>query len=208
MSETTAIIIQEAARLLGILIKSRPVSVPYPESISQEIPAPAPVAVPPVVSSENIAAKATGVKSGCIPCSLGHYGTCSGLLNEGVRFVRADGMTGEVSTRINMCLDELNSLERVDLRPEMLVGLEGWERELAERTLDASRETRHGLEAVQTPEDVINLAAKVQAMRTELGKEYYAHKWQTLTPAKQQEIREKLKAAAAKETESNAPVSA
>lgn len=83
-------------------------------------------ASPPVVTTaiKEPETKATSIASGCVPCAIGHLGTCSGLLNEAMRFANKDGMTSpEVIDRVGMCLDELNAMERVDLRPEMVVNL-------------------------------------------------------------------------------------
>jgi len=197
-SETVAVLIQEASKLLGVFIKSRPIKIPYPESISQEIPASVPASVPPSLASEKASEKATGIKSGCIPCALGHFSTCSGLANEAVRFSR-DGKTDEISDRIRICLGELNALERVDLRPEMTVGLNGWEKDVAQRALDGSRNSRHMLEALRTPEDLEKAAASISGLQKEMFKEWFAHKFQELPPEKQAEVKAKLQAAAVKE---------
>lgn len=70
---------------------------------------PAPAPSTPQATAE----KATGVKAGCIPCSLGHIGVCSSLLQEAIRFARSDGLDSDIPIdRINTCLDELNGLER------------------------------------------------------------------------------------------------
>ena len=36
--------------------------------------------------------KASSIEAGCIPCAIGHLGTCSGLLNEAMRFAKKDGV--------------------------------------------------------------------------------------------------------------------
>jgi hypothetical protein len=200
-TDLSVVIIQEGAKIISNFIRSRPIKIK--EGISQEIPA-EPVSPPSTLPGKSIT-KAESIKSGCIPCSLGHYGTCSGLLNEGVRFARKDGMGGEVSDRINMCLDELNALERVDLRPEMINQLTGWEKELSQKALDASRNTRHSLEAIRTADDLETVAAETQTIRKDLGREWFTHKFSELTPQQQEAVKGKLVDEVRKE-ESHAPV--
>ncbi len=108
--------------------------------------------------------KATAIPTGCVPCALGHYGTCSGLMNEAVRFARGnDGMASdEVLDRVSMCMNELNAMERVDLRPQMITQLPEWERDLAQRALNESRAIRHELEALTDPVSLENLAGRIQ----------------------------------------------
>lgn len=121
--------------------------------------------------------RATAIATGCIPCALGHVGTGSGLLNEAVRFAGNNDIADpEVIMRVNQTLDELNSMERVDLRPEMIVNLPTWERDLAEETLKMSRATRHDLEALSSTEDLKQIAAKVQKNRNDLGIRWYKEK--------------------------------
>lgn len=136
--------------------------------------------------------KAKSIASGCIPCSLGHFSTCSGLLNEAMRFALKEGMSGEVNDRVNMCVDELNALERVDLRPEMTTELTGWEKELAIKTLNTSRSIRHGLEGLTTVEDLEKAAANTQINRKEIGREWFQHKTASLPPDLQKKAMEEL----------------
>ena len=204
-NELTITIVQEGSRILANYLRSRPIRIKDAEYISQEIPE-----ASPSLSSEKPSYKvpqASSIKSGCIPCSLGHFGTCSGLLNEAVRFARKDGMGAEVSNRINNCLDELNALERVDLRPEMITQLTGWERELSQQALAASRGTRHSLEAIMTADDLEIVAAETQKIRNEMGKEWFTHKWAELTPEQQTRVKKEMQEKAQRER-NNAPVPA
>ena len=128
-------------------------------------------------------------------CSLGHLGTCSGVLNEAMRFARKDGMNVEVVDRINICLDELNAMERVDLRPQMIENLPGWEKELATETLNESRAIRHKLESVKTVEDLEHLAAKTQEIRNKVGRKWFGAKMDAMpnmTPEIKAKVESKL----------------
>ncbi len=147
---------------------SAPVSQPSQPSAQVSEPRPAEQEIGPN--------KATAIETGCVPCSLGHVGTCSGLMNEAVRFVHKDGMGPEVFDRLNMCLDELNTMERVDLRPQMIENLVGWEKELAVEVLKESRSLRHSIEAVSTADDLEHLAAKTQQVRQEIGRQWFSEK--------------------------------
>jgi hypothetical protein len=137
--------------------------------------------------------KATDIATGCVPCSIGHLGTCSGLLNEAMRFARKGGVeSDEVISRINMCLDELNALERVDLRPELIHGLSPWERTLAEKALSLSRSLRHDLEGLSTLGSLEEIAAKTQGTRQEIGKGWFKGKLERMTPEQRESMENKL----------------
>lgn len=151
-----------------------------PRSSSENLPEteePQAVTVPEpqtVTVKEN---KSTNVQTGCIPCSLGHFSTCTGVLNEAMRFARDRGIDDESIDRVSMCLDELNALERVDLRPEMIAGINNdWEKALATRTLNESRAMRHALESISGVDDLEQIAAKTQKVRNEIGREYLSTK--------------------------------
>lgn len=131
---------------------------------------------------KEVAVKAKSIESGCLPCALGHFGTCSGLLNEAVRF-SDNGMDDvEVVDRLNACLDEFNAMERIDLRPEKIRTLPEWERKVAERALKSSRATRHKIEGCRTKEDLVNLAADTQTVRKDIGKEWFQTKIREFSP--------------------------
>jgi intein/homing endonuclease len=131
-------------------------------------------------------------------CSLGHVGTCSGLLNEATRFARGPegAQSPEVIDRVNMCLDELNSLEREDLRPEKVTQLTGWERDLADKVLNASRATRHKLEDVTNinTRGLEQIASETQTVRQQIGREWFQNKIAGLTPADQESIKARVMA--------------
>ena len=110
-------------------------------------------------------------------CAIGHFGTCSGLLNEAMRFANKDGISSsEVIDRVNICLDELNALERVDLRPQLIINLPPWEKDLANKALVESRSTRHGLEKISTVEDLEKVTAETQEARQDIGRTWFKQK--------------------------------
>jgi hypothetical protein len=139
--------------------------------------------------------KAQAIATGCVPCSIGHLGTCSGLLNEAMRFARSDGIQSEeVIKRCNICLDELNALERMDLRPEMTYGLPDWEKQLAEKALNLSRSLRHDLEGLSSIDALEAIAAKTQGTRQEIGSAWFRERLSRMSPEQRQIVEEKLKA--------------
>ena len=104
----------------------------------------------------------------CLPCSSDHFSTVSGALSEALRFARKGGIDQpEVHRRFGLARDELNIMERIDLSPEQLVQLHGRDKQLAEWGLNASRDIRHKITAVQTPEDLERVAADAAKVRTE-----------------------------------------
>jgi hypothetical protein len=138
--------------------------------------------------------KAQAIATGCVPCSIGHLGTCSGLLNEAMRFARSDGIQSEeVISRCNMCLDELNALERVDLRPELIHGLPDWEKGLAEKALNLSRSLRHDLEGLSSTDALEGITAQTQGTRQEIGSAWFRERLSRMSPEQRQMVEEKLK---------------
>ena len=118
--------------------------------------------------------KATSIASGCIPCALGHFGTCTGLLNESMRFARDKGLdSDEAVDRIGHCLQELNALEREDLTSENIVTLPPWQKELAVEALNASRQTRHILEGATTVDDLEQAVADTQTFNTSINRRWF-----------------------------------
>jgi len=155
-------------------------------SIDSKKPSETPKEVPTVtatVSPPSNATKAKAIATGCVPCSIGHLATCSGLLNEAMRFAKKDGIASEeVLDRVNMCLDELNALERVDLRSELIVNLPGWQKELANKALTCSRDLRHKLEGLSGVDDLEQVVAIAQTKRNDIGREWYLHRLEMVTP--------------------------
>lgn len=182
--EILSIILVESSKLISQYLRSRPVSLSQPESGLETLTL-------KTTPADN--RQATLAATGCLPCSIGHLGTCSGLLNEAMRFARSDGMTSpEVTTRMNQCLDELNSLERVDLRPELITDLPKWQKDLAEKALVASRNTRHGLENLVTVAELETVAASTQKIRNEIGSAYLTTRIRQMNPQEQAELKARV----------------
>jgi len=159
----------------------------------EEVPAPDKIKEVPSTLSQ----KATSIASGCIPCSVNHLGTCSGLLNEAMRFARKDGIQSEeVINRVNMCMDELTSLERVDLRPEMTQGLPQSQKPLADKALNLSRSLRHDLENLSDISTLETVAAKTQATRQEIGRAWFKDRLSHMTPEQRKSVNNELPEAA------------
>lgn len=189
-TQLVAVVIAEGFRLVGQLYRNRPIQLkaapatPTTEPVSTEIPE---------KDSGNAKKKATEIATGCVPCAIGHFGTCSGLLNEAMRFAHSDGIqSDEVIDRVGKCLDELNVMERVDLQPEMIVSLPDWERELADQALEASRTTRHALEAYASVDALEKAAADTQSLRTQIFRSWIKRKMEHLTPEEQVKIQKRV----------------
>jgi hypothetical protein len=147
-----------------------------------------------VTESAPAEGNAMSIEAGCVPCAMGHFGTCSGILNESIRFAHGkDGLASpEVVDRIGMCMDELNAMERVDLRPEMTYQLTGKEKELAERALTESRTIRHALEGVRDIRSLEEVAAHTQTARKDIGRQWFQNKMNTFTPDDKAEIQRRV----------------
>jgi len=189
-TQLVAVVIAEGFKLVGQLYRNRPIQLKAaPESPTTE-------QVPTAILEENSGnakGKATEIATGCVPCAIGHFGTCSGLLNEAMRFAHNDGIqSNEVVDRVGICLDELNAMERVDLRPEMIVQLPGWEKELAQQALAASRTTRHTLEAYNSVDALEKAAADTQTLRTQIFRTWIKQKMEHLTPEEQVKIQRRV----------------
>jgi hypothetical protein len=129
-------------------------------------------------------------------CAMGHFGTCSGILSESIRFSRSpEGLASpEVIDRVNMCMDELNAMERVDLRPEMTVQLTGWEKDLANKALSESRNLRHMLEGLKSIDELEKASAMTQTTRKEIGREWFQKKLSTMSDTDKDEIKRRVMA--------------
>lgn len=210
--EIVGIIVQEGGKVVSSLVKAphrHTVSQPQvetPEEAFERIYGSKKVepAVPSGESPVKIEQKTENIATACIPCAIGHYGTCSGLLNEAMRFAQKDGVSsGEVIDRMNMCLDELNAMERVDLRPERIADLPEWENKLANKALNNSRSLRHGLESLGNAGDLEKLAARTQTTRNDIGREWFKQKLGSkgITEDKPEEMKAAAAQRAAEEVE-------
>ncbi len=149
---------------------------------AKESPAPKAAAAP-------AADTATSIKRGCIPCSIGHFTTCTGLLNEAMRFARNDGLSSDqVIEDTNTCLQELNALERVDLTAAKMEGLPKWEKDLAIEALQLSRSTRHELEDLKTVDQLERLTAGIQPAQLAIAKRWVKGKLASLPEADRQKV--------------------
>ena len=188
--ETLAMLFEEGGNIITMLLRNRDLfrgGASEVATVEQESPTMEEVSVP-------ISEKATDIKTGCVPCSIGHLGTCSGLINEGMRFARKDGIqSDEVISRVNMCLDELNALERVDLRPELIHGLPDWEKTLAEQSLSLSRTLRHDLEGLSSVSQLEAVAAKTQTKRQEIGQSWFKQRLSLMSPEQRGEVEKVLR---------------
>ena len=185
--QTIALILQEGGRFITEIIRNRPRK--RPEMVQPVIIEKQP---PKVAETITEGEKASSIEAGCVPCAIGHFGTCTGLLNEATRFAKKDGLgASEVIDRVNMCLDELNAMERVDLRPEMITDLPDWEKELANRALTASRATRHGLEGLTTGNDLEKVAASTQTTRKDIGRGWFKERMARMPKEEKAKLAEK-----------------
>ena len=131
----------------------------------------------------------------CIPCSANHLSVCGGLLGESLRFARADGLgSPEVVDRVGMCLDELNAMERVDLRAEVVFKLPPQEKAVAEKALIRGRALRHTLEHLANVDGLEKAAAESQQLRGELFKDWWKLKYQALSPEEKAKLKEAVAA--------------
>jgi hypothetical protein len=171
-----AIIAQEGGKLLTEILRTRPTRT----RIVEEPVSPVPELEPPGEYGETSEeGEKEEVAIACVPCAIGHYGTCTGLLNEAMRFAKKDGLgSKEVITRVQMCLAELNAMERVDLRPEMTVDLPPFEKRLANKALVESRNARHALENMGATSDLERAAADLQKTSNDIGVEWYQNRLQ------------------------------
>jgi len=180
-----AIMIQEGGKLLSEMLRNRPQK--YVEEATELAEQ-----SPTETTEEKTQGKSSEIATGCVPCAIGHFGTCSGLLNEAMRFAKSEGIeSGEVIDRVNMCLDELNSMERVDLRPEMIAELPEWEKDLANKALTESRTTRHALESISDMEMLEKIAANTQSARQEIGRSWFRERLKRMPKEEKAKLAEK-----------------
>ena len=134
-------------------------------------------ATPTITEEPKTALKQEAVATACVPCALGHFSTSAGLLNEAVRF-KGEGITSnEVLDRIAKTLEELNTLERVDLTPENIRSTPDWERDIAEEALQQSRSLRHRLETMKTIEELEQAAADTEGYYRTLNRVWWKRRF-------------------------------
>jgi len=214
-----ATIISEGGKILSEIIRSnkaskvKPLEIQYPEIpdslpgfvesgnsgaprlISSEVkvlegPRPKEVDYAPVQSL-------TGEKvaTSCVGCAIGHLATVSGLLKECVRFVSEGMSSPNIVDRLNTCLDELNAMERVDLLPNKIAELPDWEKDLAHRALEISRETRHFIEAgINNADEFEKVATRLINERNAIGAAWLQQKLRALSKEDKEEIQRRVMA--------------
>ncbi len=185
---TVALICQEGGKFITQLIMTRvPKRTPVITRQAVVVEEQAQEVVEETASIEE--GKASSIASGCVPCSLGHLSVCTGIINEGMRFARSDGMeSNEVIDRVTHCLQELNSLEREDLTPEMTINLPSWEKELAIEALNTSRATRHLLEGATTIDDLEKAAANTQTANTQIARKWFKQRLKNMSKGQKEEL--------------------
>jgi len=108
----------------------------------------------------------------CLPCTNSHLHACAGLLDEGVR-MSPDGLNPDSMERVDKCLREIAAAERVDLAPDKVAGLPEDERVIAETAAKGMREIRHGLEGLNTKDELEQLAVSTSTLQKYVGKEWF-----------------------------------
>lgn len=150
------------------------------------------------IREHSASSEAASRGTACLPCSQDHLSTCSGLLAEALRFARSDGIESpEVITRIGLCRDELNALERVDLRPEVTAQLPDWEKELVGNVLNGSRGLRHDMTEISGVADLERVAGAAQALRGKIVKGFFVERLKRSTPQQTLTLQQAKKIAAA-----------
>lgn len=172
-TELVAVIFREGGKFISDFLRSRPAK--SPKAIDYKFPETPPSGLEeqPSISPPSEIVAST-IETGCVPCAIGHFGTCTGILNESMRFARSDGMaTNQVIDRVSHCLQELNALEREDLTSEKIVDLPEWEKDLAIEALEASRKTRHSLEGISTVDELERVVADTQTASTTISRKWF-----------------------------------
>lgn len=161
---------------------------------------PAPVSSEATIATQVPAtASVEGEGTACIPCADDHLSTCSGLLSEAMRFARKDGIeSSEVITRLGLCRDELNAMERVDLRPELTSTLPQWEKQIANLALNGSRDLRHDMAEMNSVDDLEKVAAKATRLRKEVSSRWMKGRLSQMSPEERKSVEERAKAIRAK----------
>ena len=135
------------------------------------------------------------VATSCVGCAIGHLATVAGLLKEAVRFTKEGMDSPNIVDRLNTCLDELNAMERVDLIPNKIADLPEWEKDLAHRALDISRETRHYIEAgISSGDELERISAGLINERQAIGNAWLQQKLRALSKEDKAEIQRRVMA--------------
>lgn len=128
------------------------------------------------------------VSDACIPCALGHFSASSGLLKEMLRFKGEGIASNALIDRIAGVLEEQNALEREDLTPDKIERLPKWQKPIAEEALTQSRQLRHRLEAIQSTDELQQLAADTRSYYIKLSRQWYKGRFRPLGDSKAEAI--------------------
>ncbi|KKN48236.1 hypothetical protein LCGC14_0654980 [marine sediment metagenome] len=166
--EILAVLIQEGSKLCSefLRIRSR-----RPKQLKDFQPVPAPPAEPQEINEETDAGK---IEEGtaCLPCTNSHLHACVGLLSEAVR-MSPDGLNPESMKRVDKCLGEIAAAERVDLAPENVDNLPVDEKKIASHASKEMREIRHGLEDLNSREELEQLTIRTTSLQKYVGSEWF-----------------------------------
>ena len=129
---------------------------------------------PPGQDETSTSPGAISAGTACLPCSRDHLSVTSSALGEAIRFAREKGVRDpEAVRRIRIALDELNVMERIDLAPDETAKLKGTEKELANWTLNQSRNLRHAITAIKDADSM----EKAAAMASQITEEFMSRLW-------------------------------
>ena len=105
---------------------------------------------------------------GCLACGSDHLSSATAALSEAIRFAKTgDIIHPEVVSRITLAMDELNAFERIDGAPEKVTKLPPNEKKMMDDMMAASRNIRHHITDIQTPQDLEKVAALARQYRIE-----------------------------------------
>lgn len=111
----------------------------------------------------------------CRPCTSDHFATCAGVLEEALRFARADGLENdEVVERVALCAEQMNAWERWDAAPESFEDLAEEDKAFLRQWLPKGRSFRHRLNSIQSMEDLERVAAEAHRLHLNARKELRA----------------------------------
>jgi hypothetical protein len=123
----------------------------------------------------------------CLPCTIHHLATCSGLLDEAYRMNKNE-LDEESGERVLKCFKEIGAAERVDLAPDSINKLSKEEQVIAKDAAIQLREIRHGLEDIKTPEDLKKQAAAMSDLMTDVYRKYSKLILTKMTPEEKQKL--------------------
>jgi len=160
--------------------------------VAEKLAPPEQKATPTIAPGTESVSQQEDIAIACVPCAVGHFSTSAGLLKEAARFKKEGITSNEILNRVAMALEEQNTLERVDLRPEEIQSLPPWEKELAEEALFQSRQLRHNLENLRSIEQLGETAASSETTYKKLFRGWFKQRFAHLGPEKAQRIADEV----------------